>query len=67
MIQNLLLPMNQLGNLDPEVAEKILQILLEINTKGTSIIMTTHNYSLMNKYKKDIYLCEDGRFFKKLN
>jgi len=53
------------GNLDPEVAEKILQILLEINTKGTSIIMTTHNYSLMNKYKKDIYLCEDGRFFKK--
>ena len=53
------------GNLDPEVAEKILQILLEINMKGTSIIMTTHNYSLMNKYKKDIYLCEDGRFFKK--
>ncbi len=53
------------GNLDPQVAEKILQILLDINKKGTSIIMTTHNYSLMNKYKKDIYVCDDGKFYKK--
>ena len=48
------------GNLDPEVAEKILKLLLEINNKGTSIIMTTHNYTLMSKYKKDIYVCEKG-------
>ena len=53
------------GNLDPEVAEKILKLLLEINNKGTSIIMTTHNYTLMSKYKKDIYVCEKGKFFKK--
>ena len=53
------------GNLDPEVAEKILKILLEINKKGTSIIMTTHNYTLMNKYKKDIFVCEKGSFYKK--
>ena len=53
------------GNLDPQVAEKILQILFDINKKGTSIIMTTHNYSLMNKYKKDIYVCDDGKFYKR--
>ena len=53
------------GNLDPEVAEKILKILLEINKKGTSIIMTTHNYSLMNKYKNDVYVCDEGKFYKK--
>ena len=53
------------GNLDPQVAENILQILLDINKKGTSIIMTTHNYSLMNKYKKDIYVCDDGKFYKR--
>ena len=53
------------GNLDPEVAEKILNILMDINNRGTSIIMTTHNYNLMEKYKKDIYLCEGGRFYKK--
>ena len=53
------------GNLDPQVAENILQILLDINKKGTSIIMTTHNYSLMNKYKKDVYVCDDGKFYKR--
>ena len=53
------------GNLDPEVAEKILNILMDINNRGTSIIMTTHNYNLMEKYKKDIYICEGGRFYKK--
>ena len=53
------------GNLDPQVAEKILQILFDINKKGTSIIMTTHNYFLMNKYKKDIYVCDDGKFYKR--
>ena len=53
------------GNLDPQVAENILQILLDINKKGTSIIMTTHNYSLMNKYKKDVYVCDNCKFYKK--
>ena len=53
------------GNLDPEVAEKILNILMDINNRGTSIIMTTHNYNLMEKDKNYIYVCEGGRFYKK--
>lgn len=53
------------GNLDPEVAENILNIFSEINKNGTSIIMTTHNYPLITKFKKDVYVCEDGNFFKK--
>lgn len=53
------------GNLDPEVAENILKILLEINNNGTSVIMTTHNYSLIEKYKKTTYTCLDGKFLKK--
>ena len=48
------------GNLDPLVAEKILQLLLDINKSGTSIIMTTHNYNLVKKYKKRIFKCENG-------
>ena len=48
------------GNLDPLIAEKILKLLLEINKSGTSIIMTTHNYNLIHKYKKRILKCEDG-------
>ena len=48
------------GNLDPEVAEKILKLLLDINKSGTSVIMTTHNYNLIRKYKKRILKCENG-------
>ena len=48
------------GNLDPLIAEKILKLLLEINKYGTSIIMTTHNYNLIQKYKKRVLKCEDG-------
>ena len=48
------------GNLDPFVAEKILKLLLDINKSGTSVIMTTHNYNLIRKYKKRILKCENG-------
>ena len=48
------------GNLDPVVAEKILKLLLDINKSGTSVIMTTHNYNLIRKYKKRILKCENG-------
>ena len=48
------------GNLDPLVAERILKLLLDINKSGTSVIMTTHNYNLIRKYKKRILKCENG-------
>ena len=52
------------GNLDPEVAENILKLLIDINKGGTSIIMTTHNYNLMEKYPFKTYSCENGSFYK---
>ncbi|SUZ53878.1 uncharacterized protein METZ01_LOCUS6732, partial [marine metagenome] len=48
------------GNLDPEIAENILKLLININNSGTTIIMTTHNYNLIKKYKKKTYQCIDG-------
>ena len=50
------------GNLDPEVAENILKLLIDINNNGTTIIMTTHNYNLIKKYKKKTFQCIDGKF-----
>jgi|TARA_B110000438_G_scaffold92852_1_gene92425 cell division transport system ATP-binding protein len=50
------------GNLDPEVAENILKLLIDINNNGTTIIMTTHNYNLINKYRKKTFQCIDGKF-----
>jgi cell division transport system ATP-binding protein len=37
------------GNLDPGTSLEILKILLDINHKGTAVIMTTHNYDLVRK------------------
>ena len=35
------------GNLDPKVSENIFKLFLEINKKGTTILMATHNYSMV--------------------
>ncbi|MBT6964863.1 MAG: ATP-binding cassette domain-containing protein, partial [Flavobacteriales bacterium] len=38
------------GNLDPEKSEKIIELLKEINAKGTTILIATHDYSIIKKY-----------------
>ena len=38
------------GNLDPDTANEIMQLLLNLNKNGKTIILVTHNYSLMKQY-----------------
>ena len=52
------------GNLDPETADNILQLLREIAQKGTAVIMTTHNMPLVDKYPGTVYRCDDGKVIK---
>lgn len=47
------------GNLDPEVAEDILKLFIDINHKGTSVLMATHNHEFLNKYPKRTLRCID--------
>ena len=49
------------GNLDPKVSENIFKLFLEINKKGTTILMATHNYELIKKFNKRILNCIEGR------
>lgn len=49
------------GSLDYETAENIIQLLREISLKGTAVILTTHNRTLLNKYPGIVYRCNDGR------
>ncbi len=46
------------GNIDPSAQDEIIELLVEIHAKGTTVLMATHNYSLMNKIplKKVVYL-----------
>lgn len=47
------------GNLDPETSGQIVQLLHEICQKGTAVIMTTHNYTLVHNFPARIVKCEN--------
>lgn len=49
------------GNLDPTTAESIISLLRQISQTGTSVIMSTHNMPLLDKYPGIVYRCIDGR------
>ena len=49
------------GNLDPEKSMEIMQVLDNINkTRGTTIIMATHDKDIVNKMKKQVITLKDG-------
>lgn len=45
----LLLADEPTGNLDPDTSLEIIELLKKINLRGTSVIMATHNYSIVEK------------------
>ncbi len=49
------------GNLDPETAREIFQILEMINQSGTTVIMGTHNNQLVDEFKHRVIRLEEGR------
>ena len=49
------------GNLDPEKSEKIIELLKEINAKGTSILIATHDYSIIKKYSARTIKCAENK------
>ncbi len=51
------------GNLDPEVAEGIFKLFLEINNSGTSILMATHNHNLIANHPGRVLKCHQGRLY----
>ena len=48
------------GNLDPQSAMEILELLEEINRRGTAVLMATHNYSLISKFPHRTLRVEQG-------
>lgn len=49
------------GNLDPETSEEIIKILLDIRNNGRTVIMATHNYSLLKKFPARTIKCEKDK------
>lgn len=48
------------GNLDPETGVQIVKLLHTIAEAGTAVVMSTHNYAIVQKYPGRIIRCEDG-------
>jgi cell division transport system ATP-binding protein len=49
------------GNLDPRVAEEILQLFLDISSKhNMAVLMATHNFHFLEKYPARMLKCEQG-------
>ncbi|MDR1809057.1 MAG: ATP-binding cassette domain-containing protein [Prevotella sp.] len=49
------------GNLDPETGNAIVQLLHDIVSAGTTVIMSTHNYAIVQNYPGRIIRCENGQ------
>ena len=48
------------GNLDPDVSDEILELLHNIATQGTAVLMATHDYRLINKFPGTVYRIDNG-------
>ncbi|MDR2776273.1 MAG: ATP-binding cassette domain-containing protein [Tannerella sp.] len=48
------------GNLDPETSGQIMQLLHDICLRGTAVIMTTHNYNIVNAFPARVVKCENN-------
>jgi cell division transport system ATP-binding protein len=51
------------GNLDPMTSREILQLLKDINTRGTAIVMATHNYEMVRKVNERILQIKNGKVY----
>ncbi|MCD8281905.1 MAG: ATP-binding cassette domain-containing protein [Prevotella sp.] len=49
------------GNLDPDTAVHIVALLKDISATGTAVVMSTHNWTMIDRYPGRVYKCEDGR------
>ncbi len=51
------------GNLDPKTSLEVMELLNEIHKSGKTILMATHDYQLIVKFKQKTLKCEGGELF----
>jgi cell division transport system ATP-binding protein len=51
------------GNLDPKTSLEVMELLNEIHKSGKTILMATHDYQLIVKFKQKTIKCEGGVLF----
>ncbi len=49
------------GNLDPSNTTEIMELLLRINLKGTTVVVATHNQAVVDRMRRRVVRLDDGR------
>ena len=49
------------GNVDPQMSYDIVQLLSQINEKGTTVLMVTHEHDLVRQFNHRVITLEKGR------
>ncbi|MBM7708719.1 cell division ATP-binding protein FtsE [Enterococcus lemanii] len=52
------------GNLDPENSWEIMKLLERVNAQGTTIVMATHNSTIVNTIRHRVIAIENGRIIR---
>lgn len=52
------------GNLDPSTAQDIFKTLLDINSRGTTILVVTHDKTIVNSLSKRVIALQEGNMVK---
>lgn len=61
---NIVLADEPTGDLDQETAWGVIQLLNEINSWGTTVVMATHNAEIVNSLKKRVVVLKNGKIIK---
>ncbi len=56
----LLLADEPTGNVDPQMARRLLRLFIELNRLGTSVLIATHDHQLMRQFKAPRLELHDG-------
>ncbi len=48
------------GNLDPKTSREIMKLLEEINARGTTVLVVTHDQDIVNTLKKRVIRLQKG-------
>jgi len=52
------------GNLDPQNSFEIMEILEQINQRGTTVVVSTHDEAIVNHFKKRVVTLDHGQIIR---
>lgn len=55
------------GNLDPGMSQEIFNLLLDINARGTTVLVATHDRTILERYHFRTLVLDRGRLVRELN